>query len=370
MFNDYTRPEDIHTLQKIAPERDVFLLVMLLVVLVIECFVLSSILDGKVVLGLCFHAIAFVMIFAYARLKSKRSKDARFAWIATSALPLMGPIAPAGVLFSLLWYYLSKAKSLTFEEWRESIFPTEHKSLAQIVYERITFGREQTGVNYNVTYLMDVIRMGSDEKKREAIFKISRYYDPSLAPLLRIALEDRHNVIRVQAATAMARLKNTFFSHSMLLEKLKRDWPEKNRILFDLARHYDNYAFSGLLEKTQEQENRVLALQYYRQFIEHEPKDSPHLAEARQLYGRLLLRMDMVEAACSEFETLRETGKTTPDINLWYSECLFKLERYAALRQLARESAQSPLTGESYKYPPNIRDTILLWAGPRQEASA
>ncbi len=369
MLDDYTKPKDIHTLQKIPPERDLLLLVILLVILVSEYFVISLILSGKVVLGLGLHIIAFVMIFAYARLKSKRGKDARFAWIATSALPLMGPIAPAGIFFLLFWYYLSKAKNHTFEEWRESIFPTEHKSLAQIVYERITFGREQTGENYNITYLMDVIRMGSDEKKREAIFKISRYYDPSLAPLLRIALEDPHNVIRVQAATAMARLKNTFFSHSLTLEKLKRDWPGKNLILFDLARHYDSYAFSGLLEKTQERENRLLALQYYKQFIENEPDDSTHLTEALQLYGRLLLRMDMVAEACREFEKLREVNKATPDINFWYSECLFKLQRYASLRQLAKEVAIA-LGGDHHKYPVNIREILLLWARPCQEVSA
>jgi len=370
MLYDFTQPEDLHVQQKITPERDMFLVLMLLVTLVIECFVVSSALHGKVALALCFHAFAFLLMFMYAKLKSSRGKDARFAWVAASALPLMGPFASGGVLFALLWFFLSKGKSLTFEEWRESIFPTEHKSLAQTVYERIAFGRDQAGENYSVTYLMDVLKMGSDEKKREAIFKISRYYDPGLAPLLKIALEDPHNVIRIQAATAMARLKNTFFSKSLLLEKLRRDWPEKNRILLDLARHYDNYAFSGLLEKTQELENRLLALQYYRNFLEKESKDSSLLAEAHQFYGRLLLRMDMVEAACREFEKLREDGLATPDINLWYSECLFKLQRYAALRIIARENVASPLTTDSYKYPDNIRDTIKLWAGPQEGAVA
>lgn len=366
MEYDFTQPEDIHARQKITPERDWLFVLMLVLVLAIEWFVMSSLLAGKTALALAFHVLAFMLLLTYARMKSYRGKDARFAWIATYALPLMGPLAPAGVLLSLLWYFLSKEKSLSFEEWRDSIFPIEHKSLAQTVYERITYGREQVEPYYNVTYLMDILRMGNDEKKREAIFKISRYYDPGLAPLLRIALEDEHNVIRVLAATATAKLKHGFFERSVELENLREEWPEKNRILYDLARHYDNYAFSGLLEDAQEQENRSYALRYYREFIDREASNDPLVLDARQHYARLLLRMDKVKQACRELEIIREAGGESPGLNLWYGECLFRLKRYDELRKLARKEVESETIRDTVKYPYNIREAMQLWAGKRE----
>ncbi len=363
---DFIKEEDIHLRQKIKPERDLFLVLVLVVVFVIDAFALVCLFANNFVPALMFHAVSFLILLGVSKLKEHKSKDARFAWIATIAVPVMGPLAPVGVLFALLWHYMSNEKSLTFREWRDSIFPPEHKTLAQTVYDRITFGRDQAGEGYSVTYLMDVIKMGNDEKKREAIFKILRNYDPSFAPLLKMALEDKHNAIRVQAATAITKLKNTFFSQSVKLERLRRDWPKKNIILLELAKHYDNYAFSGLLDDKQETENRLLSLHYYKEFIMQEPEDTPQVLEVHQLLGRLLFRRGKIEEASRQFEKLRTAGYATSDVNLWYSECLFNLKRYAELRTIAAESAHSALVTDSHKYPDHIRAMILLWANAKE----
>lgn len=367
MGYDFIEEEDIHLLQKVAPERDLFLVLVLLVVFVVDAYAVICLFAGNTLPALAFHAAAFVLMAAASLLKTSKGKDSRFAYIAAAATPVMGPLAPVGVLLSLLWFYMSKEKSLTFGQWRDSIFPPEHKTLAQIVYERITFGREQAGENYSVTYLMDVIKLGSDDQKREAIFKILRHYDPRFAPLLKMALEDKHNAIRVQAATAITKLKNTFFTTSVKLERLRRDWPKKNMILLELAKLYDNYAFSGLLDKKQEEENRTLALHYYQQFIIHESEGSIHLLETRQLIGRLLFRMGRVAEACEQFEKLKAENHSTPDINLWYSECLFYLKRYDKLRLLARENAETALTTDAIKYPEHIRKMLMLWANIKEQ---
>lgn len=381
MTYDFTIQEDIHELQAIVPKKDWFLVLLGLVTLLMEYCALIMALDEWFMPALALHFLSFVLLLTYAQHKTRYRKDDRFVWATTILLPVLGPVAAGGLLIALFWHFVSKEKSLTFREWRESIFPTEHKSIAQTVYERIAFGREELGTNYSVTYLMDVIKLGSDEKKREAIFKISRYYDPSFAPILKRALEDPHNVIRVQAAAAMTKIKNAFFSQSLRLEKLREEWPEHIHVLLELAKHYDSYAFSGVLDEEQQEDNRRLALKYYREYIdrktaeqkasEEQKKDiHPDLLAARKLYGRLLLRMGKTEEACANFELLREDGFKTPDINLWYSECLFNLNRFATLRQLADENRESPLVKDALKYPDNIRGTVLLWAGPKKEASA
>ncbi|MBY0407478.1 MAG: hypothetical protein K2Q01_07280, partial [Rickettsiales bacterium] len=198
--------------------------------------------------------------------------------------------------------------------------------------------------------------------------KILRHYDASLAPLLKMALEDSNNMIRVQAATAMTKLKNMYFDHSVKLEHMWQEWPKKNGIVLELARLYDNYAFSGLLEETQAQENRNLAMNYYLRYLEVEPKDSPHVTEVLQLLARLLFRMQDIPKACEYFERLRQAGHDTPEVNLWYAECLYRLGRLAELRELAAVAASSPDMADDLKYTRNMRGTLALWAGGKAGA--
>ena len=365
MAYDFTIEEDIHESQKIGAERDVGFVLLAIIALVVDYFALLLLLAQWFLPALALHALCFLLLLTYANRKRKRRKDARFVLIASAFMLVLGPIALGGILVSFFWYYISKEKSLSFKQWRDSIFPAEYKSLGQTVYERITFGREELGVNYSVTYLMDIITLGSDEEKREALFKISRYYDPCFAPMLRQALEDSHNMIRVLAAAAITKIKTTFFSTSMQLEKLKLAWPDNSRVLLELARHYDAYAFSGLLDDDQQEDNRRLALRYYQEFI---AKNANHtdILEAHKLLGRLLLRMGHTEEACAHFETLRAEGIQTSDINFWYSECLFSLKRYAALRKLAAENGDNPLATDRLKYPDHIRGTTQLWSGMQE----
>lgn len=364
---DFAEEEDLHQLKKIRPERDLFLVLVLLVVLVVESFGMLSLFEGNAGLTAILHVLSFVILLGVAVLKKLRERDDRFAWVAMLALPVLGPLAPLGVLFSLFWHYISKEKSLSFRQWRDSIFPPEFKTLAQVVYERIAFGREQAGEDYNVTYLMDILKMGGTEKKREAIYKILRHYEAGLAPLLRLALEDSNNMIRVQAATAITKLKNTYFLQSVKLERLRKTWPDKNGFVLELARHYDNYAFTGLLDASQERESRLMAMKYYYLYLDSEPEDGQHVPEVRQLLARLLFRMNNVEDACKHFERIRESGHATPEVNLWYGECLYRLGRYTVLRQLAEETITTPAITDDLKYTSNIRGTMMLWAGLKEQ---
>lgn len=354
--------EDIHLKKQIRPERDVVFLLLLVLAFFFESFALIGVFYEWYFLAIAFHLVSIIVMATYAQVKQIRGRDSRFVWMTVILMPVFGPMAPAGLMLSLFWHFMSKSKSLSFRAWFESIFPREDKNISEIVYERITFGRDLSGSDYSTTYLIDILKLGNDAQKSEALFKISRYYDPSFAPLLKLAVEDPHNVIRVQAATAMTKIKNSFFSQSLKLERLKREWPEKTEILLWLARHYDNYAFSGLLDEEQEEDNRHVALKYYQQFLDKKPDDELLLAEARQAKARLLLRMGRLQDARTYFIKLKEEDLFTPGMNAWYCECLFAMKRYDELREIARESRNSAMMADPFKYADNVRSTLLLWA--------
>jgi len=354
--------EDIHLKKKIRPERDLLFILLLVLSFIVESYAFIFLAYAWFLPAAMVHALSFIVMLTYAEIKKIRRRDIRFAWLVVIFMPVMGPFAPSGILLSLFIHVISKNKALSFREWFESIFPRDDKSLAQTVYDHIVFGRDPAPAHYSVTYLMDVIRLGSVAQKIEAIFKISRHFNASFAPILKLAVEDSHNMIRVQAATAIIKIRNEFFAQMLKLERLKKEWPNNPGIIFACARHYDNYAFSGLLDDAQETENRAAALHYYRQYVSGLHNDVVLMTQARQAIGRLLLRMGKLHDARVYFEEMKKEGFFTPDMAVWYSECLFYLREYAVLRTVAQQTEKEGAISDIVKFPENVRGAIQLWA--------
>jgi tetratricopeptide (TPR) repeat protein len=173
--------------------------------------------------------------------------------------------------------------------------------------------------------------------------------------------EDSSNVVRVQAATAITKIKNNFFSQLMNLEKLRKKYPDKYEILLAIASVYDDLAFSTILEPEQESEARQLAMKFYEEFRVHRPNDK----RIHYLIGRLLMRQSRFEEAAYWLG-----GAITPEtakLDIWvlYAECLYRLKRFDDLRRQARLNCDLVL--QARKYPDAICDSIVFWSG-RQAA--
>ena len=79
-------------------------------------------------------------------------------------------------------------------------------------------GQEEFGISH-VEPFNDILSGGSVVQKQLALAKIARYFRPNLAPLLLQAIHDPDAAVRVQAATAMARIERDFMKRRMDLEK-------------------------------------------------------------------------------------------------------------------------------------------------------
>jgi tetratricopeptide (TPR) repeat protein len=209
---------------------------------------------------------------------------------------------------------------------------------------------------------VDVIKRGSESQKREAILKMTQFFHPDFGSVIKMALrEDSSNVVRVQAATAITKIKNNFFSQLMALEKLRRKYPDKNEILLAIASVYDDLAFSTILEPEQESEARQLALKFYEEFRAHRPNDK----RLHYLIGRLMMRQGRYEEAVRWFEGAMTSELIKLDIWVLYAECLYSLKRFDELRRQARSNCDLVL--QSRKYPDSICESVLFWSG-RQSA--
>lgn len=350
--------DEVHRRYRASPAGRVTLFILSCIILYAELFAVSILLEDFVVQALLIHIACVGVAILYTVMASRLQKGARFGVIFVIFLVVLGPFAAAGMLLTLIMFKISKARALTFTEWYYSIFPEQKQSSSEDLSAALQYGRDKSWLNYNIIPFIDVIKRGTEGQKREAILKMTQFFHPDFGAVLKMALrEDTSNVVRVQAATAITKIKNNFFSQLLKLEKLRGKYPDKPEVLLAIASVYDDLAFSTILEQEQEVEARNMALKFYQEYLTHRPKD----ARIHYLIGRLLMRQSRFEEAVRWFENAITPETAKLDIWVLYAECLFHLGRYGDLRRQA--SANLDLVVKAHRYPDNIRESVQFWAG-------
>jgi tetratricopeptide (TPR) repeat protein len=267
----------------------------------------------------------------------------------------MGPFGPAGVLLTQgikPWYDRS---AMAFEKWYATLFPEEALKFDARLYRRIQAEEQNPNEPSGLVPFIDILSFGSRKQKQAAIALITNNYQSSFAQALKIALNIGDSAIRVQAATAIARIENQFLERALELGQKAKEEPESPELKLALARHYDAYAFAGILDESREEENRELAVEYYKGYLELKPEDLVGRAEL----GRLLVRKGEFRDAAATLEHSIARGDLSPQISLWYMESLYHLGRLADLRTFV--SKHSGAVHNREELPIEVGETFKLW---------
>lgn len=304
-------------------------------------------LHGVIVLGL--------ILSLKGRQCADWSLPAPFLLVVTTAL--FGPLAAPGMVLLLALHRSYRRHALSFQEWYESLFPEELLTSAETLYEQLQRQHEGSGTTES---FMDVLDGGERAQKRSVIVLIARHFRPAFAPALLKALADRDNTIRVLAATALTRIEQAFTDRAMELDRAVAADPDNPDLRLERGRHYDDYAFTGLLQADREQANRQQALADYEAFLARRPND----ALVHSAKGRLLLRTGCVAEAAEHLGDVVGRGQTDSTLVLWYMEALYRQGEYVRLRGVAREHGGAILE----QLPPisEIADAVRLWANEEE----
>ncbi|MEZ5398551.1 MAG: tetratricopeptide repeat protein [Bryobacteraceae bacterium] len=260
-----------------------------------------------------------------------------------------GPFGPFGVLVCIALGRRYARTAQPVETWIEELMPSANDGEKRRPSPRADSVLDSAS---DITALIDVLEMGDELQKQAAVSLVTRSFRPSLAPVLRRALSDPSNAIRVQAATAMARIEGGFLERVMELDTALEAAPGDPEKMEAVARLYDDYAFTGILDPVRELENQRQAIRHYRRVLEISPGNSA----VRLALGRLLVRARQWEEADRWLSGAGEEGA------LWRLETLARLGRYAELETVAR-SVQHRATDELLPIP--LRESLALWAGGR-----
>lgn len=304
-------------------------------------------------LGAALHLALCALVGLWVRGLVRRGRDLRLAGLLLVTMVPLGPVGAACTVVTAALLALFSRYATGFQDWYLSLFPDSETGPARELYELIVTGRENAHLAAGDSFT-DVMWIGSPQQKQAVIALVARHFRPAFTPALKAGLADADPSVRVQAATATARVEHEFNERWLALDHAARDRAEDPDALAALARHLDDYAFCGLLDANREAEIREKALEGYRRSLHLAPDDDT----IRLDLGRLLLRCGLAAEAAARLEPLVDR---TPDrrILYWYAESLFRLGRFAELRALPARRAD--LLGDVAALPHTLRDVFALW---------
>lgn len=306
----------------------------------------------NIILHLVLVAISGVLVF----LLDKADLDTRLARLMFVSSTVMGPVATLGTFLSTLLATFYIRYRNDFDEWFSSIFPKGEPTLPEELIEALELGRDENPYEYSVIPFLDVMEVGNETQKRRALSRMAGSFHPRFAKAFKKALTDESSSIRVQAATAVSKIENTFHEKLLKIVQLHKEFPKNAVITKALAEYYDDYAFTGLLDDQRERVNREKARELYLEYLQIRPED----VDVRLKVGRLLVRDKKIDQAVDWLKHSIDEGYVTDSIKLWYMECLFRAKRYNELR-IAASTFRIDLT--NYKeLQPEMVESVHLWA--------
>jgi tetratricopeptide (TPR) repeat protein len=301
-----------------------------------------------------FHAVVSLTLLLWAKWVGRRIRRNQLAWYLFVATAGLGPIGPFAALATGVLLIAFHRDWYDFQAWYSSLFPAETRSRVKDLYESL-LRRQRQKTGTAVESFADILSGGDAVKKRLVIGLLTRHFRPGFAPALKQALSDADASVRTQAATAVASIEGRFLARAQILSRKARERPKSFGRRQRLARHYDEYAFTGLLDPERERDNRIRALESYEEALKVRPRE-PGLWLA---IGRLLVRERRYDAAASWFTVAEARGLLNADMVLWYLEALFRTGRYDKLRAAVAEYRHLFQAGG--KHPPQVPDVVGLW---------
>ena len=310
------------------------------------------------------HFVILAAIALHTLSIMKKGKDLRLSFLLFSFTLALGPAGAAATLLTAAMVSIFSRKTKPFEEWYCALFPDETSSQSDIL-EEIQAQRAQE--ERSIMPLIDVLTFGTHTQKQALLTMVTSNFKPAFAPVLKTALNDANNAIRVQAATGITKIEADFMTRAVDLTNRCEQNPDDADLLKEIAEHYDRYAYIGLLEHDRETECRNNALGYYARYLALRPEDSA----ARTAAGRILVRDRRYKDAVAWFERVGSDGTVVPrapEEAVWYLESLFRLGHFAKVRAILMASGKE--LQDSAGLPLEILEAVQLWVDGNAEGNA
>lgn len=305
---------------------------------------------------LVYHGLTSLALLFWFVNQYKKREDARFSGLTLFLSLFLGPLGAGSAALCLTIVFLYRHRIKSFSEWYDALFPEHIKNEAAELLAELDLKAELGGEEGEITPFINLMQHGDTQQKRKALSLMATQFDPAYADVIMLGLQDSENAIRVQTANIMAQLENQFYQKSYEMEKQLEKAPEDTTLLLALAHHFDDYAFTGLLDPERESKNREKAIELYQQYLVLFPQQT----DVRLKIGRVLLRSKRYPEAQVFFENAVTQEPENTGYMIWYLETLFICRDFEKLRTLVTQHKHRLIADETFSF--QVKQAIYHWA--------
>ena len=316
-----------------------------------ELFLAINLYEERIswVIALAIHLGVLATAFWLFKMVESAKKDIRFYAYSLIMLLFLGPFGAAISLVSILIYLHFRLSSNAFGDLMEELFPDEDLTSSVALYKRIVFGKEVINAKQRTTSFHEIMIYGSEDQKRDVIEKILKHFTPEFAPALLLAMKDKSNAIRVQAATAVTTIE----------EKLMVEYQDRDSLISEqssagdylaMAKHCQRYLESKLLDQDQMRTMTERSINCYEKYLDLKPDELPIYVQISKLY-QSLNEFHQAEVWIEKVIELKD--ETNPEVLLQFLTLLFIKKDYEAIRELVYESNGAG----------SLKEVKSIWAG-------
>jgi polysaccharide biosynthesis protein PelE len=303
---------------------------------------------------LLLHGLISILVVSGGALILRQDKLGIGTALYIVSIVALGPIGVAGCGLMQLVRWISSRSATTFEEWYERLFPRTLTDRTQALYELIEWRGAKPSKESTVAPFSEVLEWGSVEQKQSVVTLIADHFKPEFASALQRALNDHEPAIRVQAATAAARIENSFHQQYVVLQgECARD-PDDLSIARRIALHHESYARTGLLDPERAASERRVALEINMRLLQASPQD----LELTATVARLLLELERPREAVRLLGPWLRAKSVPRALVGPIADALYNLKRLRLLRRVSSRLVAS-LTTDELDEP--LRVSLGLW---------
>lgn len=262
----------------------------------------------------------------------------------------MGPFGFFGSIFAAIMAFFTSKKNVS-AAYAEKILKKREESrdpavlLAKLNYKKT----ERLADKMDILSYKEILFSTDEFAKINLIGMLSFNPSKENVSLIRSSLEDKDETVRILAATSLQKMDASFVIEILELRELEATLANsfndgaKNYYL-GLAEVYDDYLYTGLIAKENEEFYISAMLSCYKKAFEVGGDEN-----SMRKYIRALIRFDRLDLAqklCLEYIA---RYKLDDSLMFWTAEIAFKKRDIAALREILREINKDGLEFEPYK---------------------
>lgn len=277
-----------------------------------------------------FHGIVFIAACIFVIFCKNSNEDLLYPLLLALYIFGLGAFGSLGFLIQMAFFSLYSRYAKPAHVWLKGIFPKPRLTKFYMILQRIESKWDDYGQPQKVLSFIDIFKIGTLAQKQAVLDAIAKEFIPSYSPILKLGLEDRVNVVRIQAAAIVSKLSFDLEQKlNQLIGQYKHKPNESNLSL--LANHCETFSSVDIIDSFRRREVSELAIEYYQKMIKINPDDQ----ESWYAIGRILFVNEKFEKYILWYKECKEKLKDIPEVmHDRYLEATYRLKKFNEQTQL------------------------------------